>query len=114
MPSAVLVRCVSNGAGHAKPPASRVRVVHSRERVTRITMVKRPTGMNAFEFAVLCGLRAAQLQRGCTPRVPPSEKIAVTAQHELAERKVLRCTDAAEPVPNPSAGAELDTTRSPR
>jgi len=60
-------------------------------------MVKRPDGINAFEFAVLCGLRAAQLQRGCTPRVLPSEKIAVTAQHELAERKIVRCADSAAP-----------------
>ena len=58
-------------------------------------MVKRPDGMNAFEFAVLCGLRAAQLQRGCTPRVPPSAKIAVTAQQELAEQKIVRCANAA-------------------
>jgi DNA-directed RNA polymerase subunit K/omega len=56
-------------------------------------MVKRPVGMNAFEFVVLSGLRAAQLQRGCTPRVPPSEKVAVTAQQELAERKIVRCDD---------------------
>jgi DNA-directed RNA polymerase subunit K/omega len=53
-------------------------------------VVKRPTGMSAFEFAVLSGLRAAQLNRGCTPRVPRSEKLAVTAQHEIAERKVVR------------------------
>jgi DNA-directed RNA polymerase subunit K/omega len=46
--------------------------------------------MNAFEFAVLSGLRAAQLHRGCTPRVPQSMKVAVTAQHEVAERKVER------------------------
>jgi DNA-directed RNA polymerase subunit K/omega len=52
-------------------------------------MVKRPDGMNAFEFAVLAGLRAAQLQRGCTPRVAQSPKVAVTAQQEVAERKVL-------------------------
>lgn len=58
-------------------------------------MVKRPDGMNAFEFAVLCALRAAQLQRGCTPRVLPSEKVAVTAQHELAERKIVRSADTA-------------------
>jgi DNA-directed RNA polymerase subunit K/omega len=64
-------------------------------------MVKRPDGMNAFEFAVLCALRAAQLQRGCTPRVPPAAKVAVTAQHELAERKIIRCadTDASNSVP---------------
>jgi DNA-directed RNA polymerase subunit K/omega len=52
--------------------------------------------MNAFEFAVVAGLRAAQLQRGCTPRVERSEKNAVTAQHEVAQRKVLR--EAAEAV----------------
>jgi DNA-directed RNA polymerase subunit K/omega len=60
-----------------------------------MTMVKRPDGMSAFEFAVLSALRAAQLQRGCTPRVPPSEKVAVTAQHEVAERQIVRNTDAA-------------------
>jgi DNA-directed RNA polymerase subunit K/omega len=52
-------------------------------------MVKRPDGMNAFEFVVLSGLRAAQLHRGCTPRVEQSPKVAVTAQCEVAERKVL-------------------------
>jgi DNA-directed RNA polymerase subunit K/omega len=57
-------------------------------------MVKRPDGMNAFEFVVLSGLRAEQLQRGCTPRVPPAAKIAVTAQLELAEQKIVRCADA--------------------
>lgn len=55
-------------------------------------MVKRPDGMNAFEFSVLSGLRAAQLRRGCTPRVLPSEKLTVTAQHEVAEYKVSRLT----------------------
>jgi hypothetical protein len=52
-------------------------------------MVRRPTDMNAFEFVVLSGLRAAQLHRGCTARVEQSPKVAVTAQHEVAERKVL-------------------------
>jgi DNA-directed RNA polymerase subunit K/omega len=61
-------------------------------------MVKRPDGMNAFEFVVLAALRAAQLHRGCTPRVEQSEKVAVTAQHEVAERKVLRLAVTAEPV----------------
>ena len=61
-------------------------------------MVKRPDGMNAFEFVVLSALRAAQLQRGCTPRVEQSPKMAVTAQHEVAERKVLAVRDAAEPI----------------
>jgi DNA-directed RNA polymerase subunit K/omega len=53
-------------------------------------MVKRPTGMSAFEFSVLAAQRAAQLSRGCTPRVKRSDKIAVTAQTEIAEHKVER------------------------
>jgi len=53
-------------------------------------MVRRPNDMNSFEFAVLAGLRAAQLQRGCTPRVERSAKVTVTAQHEIATRKVQR------------------------
>jgi DNA-directed RNA polymerase subunit K/omega len=64
-------------------------------------MVKRPDGMNAFEFVVLAALRAEQLHRGCTPRVEQSEKVAVTAQHEVAERKVLRL-----PVTEPVVAAE--------
>jgi DNA-directed RNA polymerase subunit K/omega len=66
-------------------------------------MVRRPEDMNAFEFVVLAALRAAQLQRGCTPRVEQSPKLAVTAQHEVAERKVLPMQDAAaEPVSLPN------------
>ena len=59
-------------------------------------MIRRPDGMNAFEFSVLAGLRVAQLRRGCTPRVPRSEKLTVTAQHEIAERKVVRSGDIAD------------------
>jgi DNA-directed RNA polymerase subunit K/omega len=62
-------------------------------------MIKRPDGMNPFEFAILAGLRAAQLQRGCTPRVPPSEKVAVTAQHEVALQKIVK-SSTAEPQPD--------------
>jgi DNA-directed RNA polymerase subunit K/omega len=65
-------------------------------------MVRRPDDMNAFEFVVVSALRAAQLQRGCTPRVEQSPKLAVTAQHEVAERKVLPVRAAAEPVLLPS------------
>jgi DNA-directed RNA polymerase subunit K/omega len=76
-------------------------------------MIKRPDGMNAFEFAVLCGLRAAQLQRGCIPRVLPSEKIVVTAQHELAERKIVRCVDAVAPNVEPLTAQDLAATHAP-
>jgi DNA-directed RNA polymerase subunit K/omega len=65
-------------------------------------MVKRPQDMNAFEFVVLSALRAAQLQRGCTPRVEQSPKLAVTAQHEVAERKVLPVRTPAVPVSSSS------------
>ena len=53
-------------------------------------MVQRPITFNAFEFAVLAGLRAGQLTRGCQPRVAGCEKITVTAQMEVAEGKVVR------------------------
>ena len=64
-------------------------------------MVRRPADMNAFEFVVLAALRAEQLQRGCTPRVEQAPKLAVTAQQEVAERKVLAVRAGAEPVPPP-------------
>jgi DNA-directed RNA polymerase subunit K/omega len=60
-------------------------------------MVKRPDGMNAFEFSVLSGLRAAQLSRGCTPRVIRSAKLAVTAQNEVAQRLVVRSPKVESP-----------------
>ena len=53
-------------------------------------MVHRPSDGNAFEFVILSALRAAQLMRGCTPRVIAAEKKVVTAQREVAEGKVLR------------------------
>ena len=53
-------------------------------------MVQRPPGFNQFEFVVLSGLRAAQLMRGCTPRVVRAHKVITTAQMEVAEWKVVR------------------------
>ena len=53
-------------------------------------MVQRPPGFNQFEFVVLSGLRAAQLMRGCTPRVASAHKVITTAQMEVAEWKVVR------------------------
>jgi DNA-directed RNA polymerase subunit K/omega len=50
--------------------------------------------MGAFEFVVVSSLRAAQLQRGCRPRVDGAHKATVTAQFEVAERKVTRVPDA--------------------
>jgi DNA-directed RNA polymerase omega subunit len=45
--------------------------------------------VNKFEFVVVSGARAKQLQRGCTPRVESgAHKPARTAMKEVKERKV--------------------------
>jgi hypothetical protein len=44
--------------------------------------------MGAFQFVVLSNLRAAQLIRGCRPRVDGLHKATVTAQLEVSEGKV--------------------------
>jgi len=51
-------------------------------------MIHRPSGMGAFEFVVLSTLRAAQLMRGCRPRVDGDHKATILAQCEIAEGKV--------------------------
>lgn len=53
-------------------------------------MIQRPVEMNAFEFVVVSTLRAAQLMRGCTPRVTGTQKTIMTAQLEVAAGKVAR------------------------
>jgi DNA-directed RNA polymerase subunit K/omega len=57
-------------------------------------MVQRPSEFSAFEFVVMSGLRAAQLMRGCTPKVESTHKVIMTAQIEVAERKVVRIANA--------------------
>jgi hypothetical protein len=47
--------------------------------------VQRPPSMGAFQFVVLATLRAAQLIRGCRPRVKGTHKATVLAQFEVAE-----------------------------
>ena len=44
--------------------------------------------MNKFEFVVIAGERAKQLQRGCTPKVEGSEKTARLAMKEVRLGKV--------------------------
>lgn len=53
-------------------------------------MIHRPTNMGAFQFVVLAALRAAQLTRGCVPRVDGHHKAAITAQIEVAEGKITQ------------------------
>ena len=60
-------------------------------------MVTRPAGTNAFEFVVVSAKRAAQLMRGCTPRVESAEKATTTAQLEVATGKVARIPDRETP-----------------
>jgi hypothetical protein len=55
-------------------------------------MVRRPVDIGAFQFVVVASLRAAQLTRGCLPKVDGLHKIAVVAQREVSER----CISAVE------------------
>ncbi len=57
-------------------------------------MIHRPPGVSAFEFVILAGLRAAQLMRGCTPRIEGGHKVIMTAQMEVAAGKVIRAANA--------------------
>jgi DNA-directed RNA polymerase subunit K/omega len=56
--------------------------------------------MGKFEFVQLAALRAAQLMRGCTPRVALGYKATTTALREVAELKVCRMTSDGEVDPD--------------
>jgi DNA-directed RNA polymerase subunit K/omega len=59
----------------------------------------RPDSLGAFEFVVLATQRAAQLMRGCIPRVEGAHKPTVIAQFEVALGKVRQVrAEAAEVV----------------
>jgi DNA-directed RNA polymerase omega subunit len=45
--------------------------------------------MGKFQFVVLAARRAAQLTRGCTPRVTGIHKRTTIAQLEVAQGKVV-------------------------
>ena len=64
-------------------------------------MVHNPDGIGTFEFIVVSSLRAAQLMRGCTPRVDSTHKRIVTAQMEVAAGLVV-----GERLVPPSAGTK--------
>jgi hypothetical protein len=55
--------------------------------------VHRPDGVGAFEFVILSTLRAAQLMRGCIPKVERGHKATTTAQCEVAAGKVMNTHD---------------------
>jgi DNA-directed RNA polymerase subunit K/omega len=52
-------------------------------------VVQRPETLGKFEFVILATLRAAQLMRGCIPKVAGEHKATVTAQFEVASGKIV-------------------------
>ena len=52
-------------------------------------MVHNPDSIGTFEFIFVSSLRAAQLMRGCTPRLDTNHKRIVVAQMEVASGLVL-------------------------
>jgi len=62
--------------------------------VRRIPLTRRPPAIGAFEFVVLSALRAAQLMRGCIPKVQGAHKLTTTAQWEVAAGKIVNIYDA--------------------
>ncbi len=59
-------------------------------------MIQRPPGVGRFQFVVLAALRAAQLARGCRPRVDGAHKGTVLAQIEVSAGKVMQLFAAPE------------------
>ena len=55
-------------------------------------MIRRPDDIRPFRVRGVVRPAGGAAARGCSPRVEPSGKIAVTAQHEVAERKVQQAT----------------------
>jgi|SoimicmetaTmtLPB_FD_contig_31_7267309_length_550_multi_2_in_0_out_0_1 DNA-directed RNA polymerase subunit K/omega len=70
-------------------------------------VIHRPAAMGAFEFVVLATLRAAQLMRGCLPRVDGTHRPTITAQCEVAEGKVTQMPRATSGVVEHGAAALL-------
>lgn len=60
-------------------------------------MIQPPSGMGAFEFVAIARLRAAQLARGCRPRVTGDHNMASMARREVADRQVTGIFDPATP-----------------
>ena len=59
-------------------------------------MIRPPLEMGKFQFVAIAALRAAQLTRGCRPRVDGHHTTAVLAQREVAEGKVSATNGKAE------------------
>jgi DNA-directed RNA polymerase subunit K/omega len=55
-----------------------------------MTIVTRPPHFNAYEFAVVAGLRAHQLMDGCLPHLDGDHSATTMAQMEVASGKIVR------------------------
>jgi DNA-directed RNA polymerase subunit K/omega len=56
-------------------------------------VIRRPLDIGRFEFVVLSALRAAQLLRGCPPKIDVEHKVTTTAQLEISSGAVTRLDD---------------------
>jgi len=70
-------------------------------------VIQRPPGVGTFQFVVLASLRAAQLMRGCRPKVDGEHKAAVIAQLEVSEGKVMQAFTLPDVNSEPTAIGEV-------
>jgi hypothetical protein len=76
-------------------------------------VIPRSPDIGAFQFVVLATLRAAQLIRGCRPRVDGAHKTTVTAQFEVAEGRIRQVSSAPTSVAGSASAAVVLQQRSP-
>jgi hypothetical protein len=69
-------------------------------------MIRPPHDMGVFQFVAVAALRAAQLMRGCRPRVDGDHSAAVFAQREVAEGKVIPSANGTAEPPSPPDDVE--------
>lgn len=74
-------------------------------------MIQRPPNVGAFQFVVLAALRAAQLTRGCLPRVDGVHKATVIAQLEVSAGRVVSLSD---PLDTIAEGRDVSDARANR
>lgn len=72
-------------------------------------MIRPPHAMGVFEFVAIAALRAAQLSRGCRPRVDGDHCTAVLAQLEVAEGKVTSLVNGTAEPPAPAVTASSES-----
>jgi hypothetical protein len=76
-------------------------------------LMQRPPGVGTFEFVILASLRAAQLMRGCRPKIDAVHKNTVTAQLEVSQGKVSAQPHDAVAAPLASSPAPVEPLATP-